>query len=175
MRALILSGIVLVLGGCSCSRDPGQDEAEAAAAMTTPDTSAKDADELAAQVASANTNHARATAMSEAISTVHAYLAAVANKDWTKADAYWTGGKPPPRADDHAVRGIEDLRSLRINNDAPKPLDSESPPRSLEVPVDLRVRKDTGTQTITGWYRLRRKVGGDGWEITSASLQPAMD
>ena len=23
--------------------------------------------------------------------------------------------------------------------------------------------------------RLRRKVGGDGWEITSASLQPALD
>ena len=174
MRAVILSGIVLVLGGCSCSRDPGQDSAKTAALATT-DTSDQGADELAAQVASAKMDRARAAAMSEAASTVHAYLAAIAAKDWNKADAYWTGGKPPPRADDYAVRGIEDLRSLRINNDAPKPLDSESPPRSLEVPVDLRVRKDTGTQTITGWYRLRRKVGGDGWEITSASLQPAMD
>jgi hypothetical protein len=113
--------------------------------------------------------------MSNAVSTTHAYLGAIAGKDWAKADAYWVGGKPPPRPDDYAVRGIEDLRSLRINNDQPKPLDSESPPRSVEVPVTLRVRKESGIYEIRGWYRLRRKVAGDGWEITSASMRPSMD
>ena len=112
--------------------------------------------------------------MAEAVSTLHAYLGVVAGKDWDKANAYWSGGKPPPREDDYAVRGIEDLRSMRIKNEAPKPLDDESPSKSIEIPVSLRVRKDNGMYEINGWYRLQRKATGDGWEIASASLQPSM-
>lgn len=113
--------------------------------------------------------------MSEAAATLHAYLAVVAGKDWEKADAYWSDGKPLPREDDYAVRGIEDLRSMRINNEAPRPLDRESPSKHVEIPVSLRVSKDTGVYGINGWYRLRRKVDGEGWEIDSASLQPSLD
>jgi hypothetical protein len=72
------------------------------------------------------------------------------------------------------MRSIEQLRSMRINNDAPKALDQESPSKSVEIPVTVRVRKDSGIYEISGWYRLQRKVEGDGWEITSASLQPSM-
>jgi hypothetical protein len=37
------------------------------------------------------------------------------------------------------------------------------------------VRGDGGIREITGWYRLRRKVSDDGWEITSASMRPSLD
>jgi hypothetical protein len=116
-----------------------------------------------------------AAALSLAASTVHAYLAAAAGKDWDKADAYWVGGKPPPQPDDYSVRSLQDLGSMRINNEAPKPLDEEMPTRAVEIPVVLRVRKSDGIHEIKGWYRLRRKIGDDGWEITSASMRPSLD
>jgi hypothetical protein len=30
-------------------------------------------------------------------------------------------------------------------------------------------------QAWSGWYRLRRKVGNDGWELSSASVRPQLD
>ena len=72
-------------------------------------------------------------------------------------------------------RGIEDLGSMRITNRAPEPLDQEIPTRAVEIPVVLRVRKSDGIHEIKGWYRLRRKITDDGWEITSASMRPSLD
>lgn len=173
MRALTLIGLSLLLGSCSCSRDPDAKDAPASA-ITGPAAPTTSPQALAAQAADQQAVNAQAVAMSQAVSTVHAYLALVAGKDWEKADAYWTGGKPSPRPDDYSVRGIEDLRSLRINNESPKPLDNQSPTQSVEVPVILRIRKQGSPYEIKGWYRLRQKVGADGWEITSASLQPTL-
>jgi hypothetical protein len=68
------------------------------------------------------------------------------------------------------------MQALRIRNERPEPLDSELPSRAVEVPVQLRVTLDSGgSRQLVGWYRLRRKVDGSGWEITSASLQPRID
>lgn len=64
---------------------------------------------------------------------------------------------------------------MRINTDVPVPLDDDSPPRAVEIPVILRVRGGNGISEIKGWYRLRRKISGDGWEITSASMRPSLD
>lgn len=173
MRGMMLVAMVLLMGGCSCSRQP---DPEPAPQATTPE-------QLAVPIATADSApvstesqavEIQARAMAEAVSTLHAYLAVVAGKDWDKANAYWSGGKPPPREDDYAVRGIEDLRSMRINNEAPKPLDDDSPSKFIEIPVSLRIRKDTGVYEINGWYRLQRKAAGEGWEIASASLQPSM-
>ena len=173
MRAMMLVVVALLMGGCSCSRPPGPEPApptttpeQPVAADSTVDPAAASAETQAAEI--------QARAIAEAVSTLHAYLGVVAGKDWDKANAYWSGGKPPPREDDYAVRGIEDLRSMRIKNEAPKPLDDESPSKSIEIPVSLRVRKDNGMYEINGWYRLQRKATGDGWEIASASLQPSM-
>lgn len=102
---------------------------------------------------------------------VHAYLGAVASQDLERANAYWTGGKPPPRPDDQALRAIEGLRAIRINNTIPTNLDQESPPRALQVPVVLRISHAEGSSEMTGSYRVRRKVDGQGWEITSADLR----
>lgn len=173
MRESLLIVTVLLLGGCSCSRQP--DAAPAASGQAAP---AQDPAAIANQAATAQAAQAQASnaaALSQAVSTVHAYLAAVAGKDWNKADAYWVGGKPPPQPDDYSVRSLQDLGSMRINNEAPKPLDEEVPTRAVEIPVVLRVRKSDGIHEIKGWYRLRRKIGDDGWEITSASMRPSLD
>lgn len=174
MRGLFLLAMTLLIGGCSCNRQPDAQASSQAATPESPATKPVDGDPLA-QAAQAQAAVTPADSTAQAAATVHAYLAEVAGKNWGKADAYWSGGKPPPRADDFAVRGIDDLRSMRINNGTPKPLDQESPPQAVEIPVILRVRKATGVYEINGWYRLRRKVSGDGWEITSASMQPSMD
>jgi hypothetical protein len=173
MRAMMLVAMLSLMGGCSCSR---QSDPEPAPAATTPEQPAaiESTSDPAPAPAETQAAEIQARAMLEAVSTLHAYLGVVAGKDWAKADTYWSGGKPPPREDDYAVRGIEDLRSLRINNEAPKPLDDESPSRFIEIPVSLRIRKDSGTYEINGWYRLQRKATDDGWEIASASLQPSM-
>lgn len=168
---------VLLLGGCSCGRQP---DAEPAAGTAASGQAAPAQDPAAAATSQATamqaqTQASNAEALSQAASTVHAYLAAVAGKDWNKADAYWVGGKPPPQPDDYSVRNLQDLGSMRINNEAPKPLDEEMPTRAVEIPVVLRVRKSDGIHEIKGWYRLRRKIGDDGWEITSASMRPSLD
>ncbi|MBN6149474.1 hypothetical protein JR065_03920 [Xanthomonas sp. AmX2] len=103
------------------------------------------------------------------------YLGLLPAADRSGADALWVGGRPPPRADDAVLREMTDIRSLRIETDRPQPLDREDPPRALEVPVRLRLHGDGGSRRLQGWYRVRAKIGGDGWEITSASLQPQLD
>lgn len=173
MRGIMLVTMALLIGGCSCSRQPEPEPAPRTALPTLTDAPAATV-ESTAVLAGTQAAEIQARAMSEAAATLHSYLALVAGKDWDKANAYWSGGKPPPREDDYAVRGIEDLDSLRINNEAPKPLDDESPSRLIEIPVSLRVRKDGGVYEIKGWYRLQRKAAGEGWEIASASLQPTM-
>lgn len=173
MRGMVLVSMALLIGGCSCSRQPDPEFAPQAIAPAQPAIPTRTVDSVPAS-AQTQAVEIQARAMSEAVSTLHAYLAVVAGKDWDKANAYWSGGKPPPREDDYAVRGIEDLRSMRINNEPPKPLDDESPSKYIEIPVSLRIRKDTGVYEINGWYRLQRKAMDDGWEIASASLQPSM-
>lgn len=173
MRTMMLVVMALLVGGCSCSRKPDPEPAPRATTPEQPAAAANTVDSAPAS-AEAQTAEIQARAMSEAVSTLHSYLAIVAGKDWDKANAYWSGGKPPPREDDYAMRGVEGLRSMRINNEAPKPLDDESPSGSIEIPVSLRIRKDSGIYEINGWYRLQRKATDDGWEITSASLQPSM-
>lgn len=173
MRSIAWLALILLLGGCSCDRRPDVQIAPDAAAPAHGNATAAAQDPVT-QTAPGPSEIDQTNGVSASVSTVHAYVAAVAAKDWAKADAYWSGGKPSPQPDDFAVRGIEELRSLRINNESPKSLDSELPPQSVEIPVTLRIRKDNGVYEIRGWYRLRRKMGGDGWEITSASLQPSI-
>lgn len=175
MRMTVLA-LVALMGGCSCERTPDSQAlpAEASAKIETSLPVAADVPterDTAAAAARADA----AIAAASAVSSVHAYLGAVAAKDWKKADAFWTGGKPPPQPDDQALRAVQDLRSMRINNERPTSLDQQTPPQALEIPVTLRVRSESGIGELKGWYRLRRTIGGKGWEITSASLQPTLD
>lgn len=177
MNRLHLGTGVLLLGslyGCSCApQPPASDEQPAASAQqTVPDAAVTEPADAAAQAQ----RRAQTEAMSQAVSQLHGYLRAVGAKDWGKADAYWSGGKPPPRPDDYPVRAMDNMQALRIRNERPEPLDNELPSNAVEVPVQLRVTLDSGaSRQLVGWYRLRRKVDGSGWEITSASLQPRID
>ena len=173
MRILILTIALAMLTGCSCSRQPDTGNGNSAAAVSqAPVEDAARAHDPSAPIQAANP---QAEALTQAADTVHAYLAALAARDRTRADAYWAGGKPPPRVEDSSLRNLDDLHSLRIDSAAPSALDNESPARSVEVPVTLRIRDGHATYTLNGAYRLRRAITGDGWEITSASLHPALD
>ncbi|WP_115554254.1 hypothetical protein [Xanthomonas arboricola] len=112
--------------------------------------------------------------LAEASATVQRYLGALPGAARADADALWTGGRPSPVPDDAALRGIGDIRSMRINNDPPVQLDQEHPPRRIEVPVRIVVRTGAGTQQLIGAYRLQPRAGSDSWEIYSATLQPVL-
>jgi hypothetical protein len=172
MRTMLSLTALLLIAGCSCQRNAEQSQEATTAAATAPE---QEQVPLAQPGQPIETLPAEKAGYAEAASTLHAYLRVIAAKQWNEADSYWTGGKAPSQPGDMSIRAAQDLRSMRIQNGSPKPLDNESPARSIEIPVTLRVRETTGITEINGWYRLRRKVGGDGWEITSASLQPALD
>lgn len=118
----------------------------------------------------------QARTMREAAGVMHSYLGALASGNHSVADAMWVGGRPPPTPDDAALRALGP-HSMHINTDAPKPLDpDEVPARSLEIPVRLRMSDPDGSvRNWSGWYRVRRKIGNDGWEISTASMRPQID
>ncbi len=163
----------LLLAGCSCQRHPAGDEPAApriAPATDIATAAGEDADADARQQARDD-----GQAFTVATSTLHAYFPALLDSDRGKSDAFWSGGRAPPQPDDALVRGWRDVRSLRVQNDLGKALDDRHPPTAVEIPVRLTARTDSGVLQARGWYRLRPKVDGTGWEITSASLQPVLD
>lgn len=164
---------LLALGGCSCHRDPDRQVDTAPVATDEPSSINEPAKtEITPQELAAL--QARDAAFSAAASTVHRYLAALPGRP-AEADAMWTGGRPAPLPDDANLRSLAGLQSLRIQSDPPVALDDLSPPEAVEVPVRLVAQTDDGSQRYKGWYRLRPRVDRSGWEITSASLQPALD
>jgi hypothetical protein len=113
---------------------------------------------------------ARRAAYRSAISTLQRYLAALGD-DVARADAYWAGGTPPAASGEADLRSLRDLRALRIENRMPVPLDTDAVPGAVEIQVELRVGlKDVPMRRYQGWYRLRRAIDGERWEITSASI-----
>lgn len=178
MRWIAIAIAVAAIAGCSCHRSADQDTAATANLPTTPApavSTAATTNQAAAQPAAEDPNAAQARAsLAEASATVQRYLGALPGAARAEADALWTGGRPPPVPDDAVLRGIGDIRSMRINNDPPVPLDQEQPPRRIEVPVRIIVRTSAGTQQLVGAYRLQPRVGGDSWEIYSATLHPVL-
>ncbi|MBB4132520.1 hypothetical protein GGR62_003341 [Xanthomonas campestris] len=177
MHWLAIVGLALALAGCSCQRTADQDAASVAAApAATPaapttaesGTPAAAADAMGPDEAATRANFANASA------TVQRYLGALPGSGRAQADALWTGGRPPPMPDDAVLRGIGDIRSMRIDNDSPVALDQQRPPRLIEVPVRVIVRTGAGTQQLVGAYRLQPRAGSDSWEIYSATLQPVL-
>ncbi|KAF1691185.1 hypothetical protein CSC64_09970 [Pseudoxanthomonas koreensis] len=130
---------------------------------------------MPADTARAAAGEAAARAANLAASTLHAYLGALPAGDRSRADAYWSGGRPGSPAGDELLRGIDGLRSMQVRNDPPQALDRESPPRAFEIPVRLRLDTVDGPAQVAGSYRLRSTIDGRGWEITSASLHPVLD
>jgi len=176
MRALSILLLSLLLANCSCSRKPDPETTLATTATLPPATTKPDPAELAAHRRRQALTDEQGRLLLEAAGTLHRYLAALASGDLTAADAMWVGGRPPPTPDDAALRAAGRY-SAHINTDAPKPLDpDELPSRSLEIPVRLRISgADGSVRNWSGWYRVRRKIGNDGWEISTASMRPQID
>lgn len=181
MRQLLpLLIFTTLIAGCSCQRPPSSAEsapADAAPAQTAQSPSPPESDQRGHTGGDEDTPPSLAMlSRGNAASTVHSYLQALVQVDKGDPDGFWSGGLPPPQPDDAVLRSLlPDIRSLRINNDAAIALDRELPPRSMEIPVRLRIGTDAGPRVLHGWYRVRQRVDGSGWEITSASLQPVLD
>lgn len=113
----------------------------------------------------------RNEAIQAAVSTLHRYLTALGTGDRAKSDPFWSGGTPPNVTHESDLRGLEALRSLRIENGNPKARDGEPIPHALEIPVELRASVAKGpARRYRGYYRLRSQLDNTQWEITSASI-----
>lgn len=176
MRAVPLLIATTLLAGCSCQRSPDAAQVAPAAPATA---SAAVPTESPAQTEQADSQAQSDEAASKrgnvAAPVIHAYLQALFENNG-QADAFWAGGRPSPQPDDAGLRAVlPTMTSLRVHNGKAIALDRESPPQALEIPVDIRLGSDAGNQRFKGWYRVRPRIGADGWEITSASLQPELN
>lgn len=167
--AIVLVGATLGLRDCQRQAPPAHATAttapaDAGSTSPTDPASAAEATKLRARM------QQREDAMSVAVATLHQYLAALSDDDRAKADAFWANGHPPADSGEADLRTLKDVLSLRIQNRAPKPLDSEPVPAALEIPVELRASVEgQALRRYRGWYRMRH-AGGDRWKITSASI-----
>lgn len=173
-RVLVL--LPLLLGGCSCQpesarapddRPPPVDVS--AAASLPQDTSSAEA--LSAAPAALS---AVAPGADGETTTVRNYINVLLRPDRAASDAFWRGGSAGSRPDDHVLRGIPDLRTLRVDTELPIARDTVVPSRLREVPVRVRAVTAENTFYYDGWYRLQPRADGSGWEITGASIQPVL-
>lgn len=176
MRLALLIFSVFI-GGCSCQRTPLPGEvAPPPAAITAAALPAEPAATDGGDAAATNPAALAGTAQSSATSTLHGYLQALLHSGRAGSDSFWSGGRAPPHPDDSALRALlVQVQDLRIDSDSARPLDQEHPPQTVEIPVRLRVLTRSGTAYLQGYYRLRQRLDGSGWEITSAALQPVLD
>ncbi|MEO6365885.1 MAG: hypothetical protein ABIO38_07560 [Luteimonas sp.] len=170
MRIALLLLSTTLFASCSCQRDAEDAPATATQKATQPSEATKPAVDEAELQQLARLQDQRYAAFSGAASTVQSYLAAVGARDWKKADGFWVNQSPGTGEAD--LRSVKTLQSLRIENETPEALDKEAVPKALQVPVNLRANVAGGepTKRYRGWYRVRQKVSGEGWEITSASI-----
>ncbi|WP_313494454.1 hypothetical protein [Stenotrophomonas sp.] len=174
MRAYPLLIVTALLAGCSCQRSAdGADTPDAVQASAAPAPAPAPALEAPDPQAQSDAAVRRQAAIAAPV--IHAYLQALFENNG-QSDAFWTGGRPSPQPDDAGLRAVlPTMTSLRVHNGQAIALDRESPPQALEIPVDIRLTSAAGNQRFKGWYRVRPRIEGDRWEITSASLQPELN
>ena len=176
LRPILPALLALSLSHCSCQRQPDgpppPDPGVSALARLPVATDDNPVPAAATDPAAADRSSIGAGA---AVATLHAFLGALPGNDRTRADAYWSGSGPGKPADDSVLRQLPELRAMRIESGRPLPLDQEQPARAWEVPVQLRLDTASGPFRLHGWYRLRARIDGQGWEITSAQLDPVVD
>lgn len=175
MRRVLLL-LPLLLGGCSCQpesarapgdRSPPQDVS--AADPQPQDASAAEVEHAAPAVVSAV-----AAGAADETTTIRNYINVLLRPDRSASDAFWTGGSAGSRPDDQVLRGIPNLRTLRVDTEQPISRDSAVPSRLREVPVRVRAVTAEDTFFYEGWYRVQPRVDGSGWEIVGASVQPVL-
>lgn len=173
-RVLVL--LPLLLGGCSCQpesarapddRPPPQDVS--AAVTPAQDTTAAEVEHAAPAVLSAV-----APGAADETTTIRNYFNVLLRPDRSASDAFWSGGSAGSRPDDQVLRGIPNLRTLRVDTQQPIARDTAQPSRLREVPVRVRAVTAEDTFFYAGWYRLQPRADESGWEIVGASVQPVL-
>ncbi|WP_313177276.1 hypothetical protein [Stenotrophomonas sp.] len=177
--AMLLMMTVTLLG---CSRQTPSDDAAAVpppAEAQAADAGRRAASRDAATVASPAIDplYGAVTADGETPSRLlNRYVLDLLNRNKAGIDAAWAIAPPDARrADDAALRLLPDVRNLRLDSDPAVPRDQQQPPRLLEVPVRIRASTGEGVFRYHGWYRVRPRADGQGWQIQSAQLQPTLD
>lgn len=169
LLAAVCVACAILLGLRSCADDGTPTDARGAASPTAIAATPADADAAALSASGQPRLDARTAAIRAAVSTLHQYIAALPGDDRAKADAFWVGGKPPARTGEADLRALQGPRALRLQNGTPGFIGAGED--ALEIPVELRISfADAPLRRYRGWYRLRRAISGDRWEITSASI-----
>lgn len=168
IATIVLLGIaVAVQEGLRRDADNAPSPDSPAAAASTASAPSRDATGAAAN---AELQAAHDAAMRDAVSAVHAYLAALFKDDRSEADAMWLHGRPASQGEAD-LRTLEDVTGLRVDNARPEPLDATPVPTALRIPVHLRIGGQGPLHRYSGHYDLRRD--GETWRITAASIDPS--
>jgi len=175
MRPILIL-LPLLLGGCSCQPESARTSDDrpppldvSAAASSPQGTTAAEGVRVAPPALSA----VAADAVGET-TTVRDYINVLLHPDRAASDAFWSGGSAGSRPDDQVLRGIPNLRTLRVDAGLPIARDTAVPSRLREVPVRVRAVTADDTFYYDGWYRLQPRPDGSGWEIVGASIQPVL-
>lgn len=169
LLAAVIAACAILLGLRSCGSAAVRTDGASVFQPSSASTTGQPADTAQASTTDA-ADAARASAMRDAVSTLHRYMGALPGER-ARADAFWTGGKPPADTGEADLRTLQSPRGIRLQNSMPTFLGASDD--ALEIPVIVRVSlADTSTRHYRGWYRLRRAISGDRWEITSASVDP---
>ena len=168
ITTIVLLGIaVAVQEGLRRNADDATTSASPAAAASETSGASPDASTAAA---SAELRAAHDAAMQDAVSAVHAYLAALFKDDRSEADALWIHGRPASQGEAD-LRTLEHVTGVRVDNARPQPLDATPVPTALRIPVHLRIGGQGPLRRYSGHYDLRRDGGT--WRITAASIDPS--
>ncbi len=174
-RTLFLIAPLVLLG---CSRPTAQPEVAPVPAPASADAQAvADTDAAPLQRATIDPLFAAVAADAEPPSVMlNRYVIALLNRNRSASDAAWAiPPVDPHRADDAAIRQLQDLRTLRLDSGTPLARDGRQPSRLLEVPVRLRATTAQGTFRFRGWYHVQPSPDGRAWQIQSAQLRPTLD
>lgn len=174
-RTLFLIAPLVLLG---CSRPTSQpDVAPAPSPASAGAQTVADTDAAPLQSATIDPLFAAVAADAEPPSVMlNRYVIALLNRNRSASDAAWAMPPADPhRADDAAIRQLQDLRTLRLDSGTPLARDGRQPSRLLEVPVRLRATTAQGTFRFGGWYRVQPSPDGRAWQIQSAQLRPTLD
>ncbi|WP_414493572.1 hypothetical protein [Stenotrophomonas maltophilia] len=174
-RTLFLIAPLVLLG---CSRPAAQpDVAPAPAPASAGAQAVADTDAAPLQSATIDPLFAAVAADAEPPSVMlNRYVIALLNRNRSASDAAWAiPPADPHRADDAAIRQLQDLRTLRLDSGPPLARDDRQPSRLLEVPVRIRATTAQGTFRFGGWYRVQPSPDGRAWQIQSAQLRPTLD
>lgn len=111
-----------------------------------------------------------------AADVVRDFYGAINQGDFTRAYGLWSdGGRATGQSPQQFAEDLAQTRNVAVQIGPPGPVGSGSGARFVDVPVNVMITEQDGTQRrMSGTYTLRRPEGGgeEPWRIANARLQP---